>query len=108
MKAVRRKIARPTIDSKGRGLNGQYTPRQRAEMEGQVIADSYTDRRSYADPDSLLSVQEAADFLGMSPAWLYSSDVPFVRIGRRRLYRRADLVRYAEQRLCPMLGGKRV
>ena len=46
-----------------------------------------------------LSVREAADFLRMSDKWLYQSDIPFVRLGRRRLYLRASLMEYATQRL---------
>ena len=44
----------------------------------------------------LLSAKRAAAFLGgLSLSWLYTSDVPFVRIGRRRLYERQALVEYA-------------
>jgi GrpB-like predicted nucleotidyltransferase (UPF0157 family) len=39
--------------------------------------------------------------------WLYQSDIPFVRMGRRRLYFRATLLEYARQRLSnPRLGAK--
>ena len=47
----------------------------------------------------LLSVQEAADYLGMSEAWLYASGIPCVKLGRRRLYRTADLDGYANKRV---------
>jgi|SRR5580704_11504971 hypothetical protein len=109
MQAVNRKITRPTMDGKGRKLNGQYTPGQRAELEQRAIADAHTNTRSYAaDPDGLLSTQQAAILLCMSLAWLYQSDVPFVKIGSRRRYRRTDLLAYTEQRLCPTKVGKRV
>lgn len=49
--------------------------------------------------DLILSVKEAADLLRMSDKWLYQSDIPFIRLGRRRLYLRGDLVEYAMQRL---------
>lgn len=39
----------------------------------------------------LLSVREAARYLKMSEAWLYSSRIPCVKLGRRRLYRIEDL-----------------
>jgi excisionase family DNA binding protein len=39
----------------------------------------------------LFSVKEAAKYLGMSEAWLYSSGIPCVKLGRRRLYRIEDL-----------------
>lgn len=49
--------------------------------------------------DGLLSVKEAARYLGMSVAWLYASDVPCVKLGRRRLYRAVDLERFVEKRV---------
>lgn len=51
------------------------------------------------DNFALLTVREAAAFLSMSEAWLYQSDVPFVRIDRARRYRRIDLIAYTEQRM---------
>jgi hypothetical protein len=39
----------------------------------------------------LLTVKEAANFLRMSVAWLYASDIPYVKLGRRRVYRAEDL-----------------
>jgi len=48
-------------------------------------------------PQKLLTGKEAADFLGMSQAWLYQSDVPCVRLGRRRLYRHEDLQAYVSR-----------
>ena len=44
-----------------------------------------------SDTEGLLSVKQAAAWLGMSASWLAQSDVPFVRLGRRRLYRASDL-----------------
>lgn len=49
--------------------------------------------------ERLLSGKEAAKFLGMSQAWLYQSDVPFVRLGRRRLYRSSDLRSFVSRRV---------
>lgn len=49
--------------------------------------------------DSLLSVKQAAALLNMSEGWLYQSGIPYVKLGRRRLYRRIDIYRYIEQRL---------
>lgn len=54
--------------------------------------------RSNGD-DRLLSVKEASAIIGMSDKWLYQSDVPFVRMGRRRLYMASCLLEYARQRL---------
>jgi excisionase family DNA binding protein len=55
--------------------------------------------------DGLLSVKEAAHLLRMSDKWLYQSDIPFVRMGRRRLYFRASLLEYARQRLSNAQSG---
>jgi predicted DNA-binding transcriptional regulator AlpA len=49
--------------------------------------------------DRLLSGREAAKLLGMSQAWLYQSDVPHVKLGRRRLYRSADLRSFINRRV---------
>ncbi len=64
-------------------------------------------RPSTPSSDGLfLSVKEAADFLRMSDKWLYQSDIPFVRLGRRRLYLRASLIEYATQRLSNAHAGQ--
>jgi excisionase family DNA binding protein len=55
--------------------------------------------------DALLSVKEAADLLRMSDKWLYQSDIPFVRMGRRRLYFRTSLLEYARQRFSNARSG---
>jgi hypothetical protein len=49
--------------------------------------------------ERLLSGKEAATLLGMSLAWLRQSDVPCVRLGRRRLYRSVDLRTYISRRV---------
>jgi excisionase family DNA binding protein len=46
----------------------------------------------------LLSVKQAADYLGMSQAWLYESGIPCIKLGRRRLYRTEDLDAFADKR----------
>ena len=53
-----------------------------------------------------LSVKEAAALLRMSDKWLYQSDIPFFRLGRRRLYLRGSLIDYATQRLSSARIGK--
>lgn len=45
----------------------------------------------------LLNVREAAKYLGMSQAWLFASGIPFVKLGRRRLYRAEDLDAHANR-----------
>lgn len=46
-------------------------------------------------PDPILfTVKQAAKRLNMSEAWLFASDVPHVKLGRRRLYRPSDLDSY--------------
>ena len=47
----------------------------------------------------LLSVKEATSYLGMSEGWLYQSGIPFVKFGRRRLYRRTDLDQFVADHL---------
>jgi excisionase family DNA binding protein len=54
--------------------------------------------------DGLLSVKEAAAYLKMSPNWLYSSGIPFARLGRRRLYRRRDLDSFVEEHITKTLS----
>jgi predicted DNA-binding transcriptional regulator AlpA len=49
--------------------------------------------------ERLLSGREAAKLLGMSQAWLYQSDVPHVKLGRRRLYRTSDLRAFVSRRV---------
>lgn len=49
--------------------------------------------------ERLLSGREAAKLLGMSLAWLYQSEVPCVRLGRRRLYRSDDLRAFVSRRV---------
>lgn len=49
--------------------------------------------------EGLLSVPEAAAYLRMSPGWLYTSGIPFVRCGRRRRYRRDDLDQFIERHI---------
>ena len=55
------------------------------------------------NPERLLSGREAANFLGISGSLLRAlvrtGALPVVRLGRRRLYRPADLNALIEQRL---------
>lgn len=56
--------------------------------------------------ERLLSVDEAANQLGVSKSWLYQSDVPYVKLGSRKLFRPDDLARYINARVShhPGLG----
>lgn len=47
----------------------------------------------------LLNVKEAAAYLSVSTSWLYTSGIPFVKLGRRRLYRVEDLDSHVAQRV---------
>ncbi len=49
--------------------------------------------------EKLMSVEEAADYLGLSKSWIYQSDIPRVKLGRRRLYRPSDLNKYVSARV---------
>lgn len=51
------------------------------------------------EKDKLLSGKEAAAYLRMSLAWLHQSDMPYVKLGRRRLYRPADLRTFINRRV---------
>ncbi len=44
--------------------------------------------------EKLLSVQEAAECLGVSKSFMYQSDIPCAKIGRTRRYRPSDLATY--------------
>ncbi|HET9064934.1 MAG TPA: helix-turn-helix domain-containing protein [Gemmatimonadales bacterium] len=48
---------------------------------------------------AFLTVKQAARFLTMSQAWLFASDIPHVKLGRRRLYRREDLIAYVAKKV---------
>lgn len=50
-------------------------------------------------PEGLLSVKEAAAYLGVSKGWVYGSGIPFAKLGRRRLYRHTDLDCFVEDNL---------
>ncbi len=54
--------------------------------------------------ERLLSVNEAAQQLGVSKSWLYQSDVPYVKLGSRRLYRPTDVALYVNARVSHHLG----
>jgi excisionase family DNA binding protein len=56
--------------------------------------------------EKLLSVKEAASQLGVSKSWVYQSDVPYVKLGRRRLYRPSDLVRYVRARMSHRISSE--
>ena len=49
--------------------------------------------------EKLLSVKDAAVQLGVSESWLYQSDVPKVKLGRRTLFRPTDLANYVGARV---------
>jgi len=56
----------------------------------------------------LLNLHEAAALLGLPAStlhtWSWQGKVPCVRFGRRRLFCRADLVRWVELHRCPVTG----
>lgn len=47
----------------------------------------------------LLNVAKAAEYLGVSKTYMYTSGIPFVKLGSRRLYRVEDLDAYVAQRV---------
>jgi hypothetical protein len=46
--------------------------------------------------EALLSVKDAASFLCVSVSWIYQSDIPYVKLGSRRVYRPRDLAAYID------------
>ena len=79
-----------------------------AVMTGRAAASQMTrpsvtagaELRTPVTDDGLLTHGEAAQYLRVSPSWLYQSDIPFVRIGTRgRRYDRRELRQYIETHL---------
>lgn len=58
--------------------------------------------------EALLSVKDAATFLCISASWLYQSDVPYVKVGRRRRYRPGDLTAYVDSHVSHRLGTEKL
>jgi len=59
-----------------------------------------------AGSDRLMSVGDVADFLRVGRSMIYTLPIPIVRIGRRRLYHRADVLEFAAaRRIAPTLPG---
>ncbi|MFX0200147.1 MAG: helix-turn-helix domain-containing protein [Candidatus Hodarchaeota archaeon] len=54
----------------------------------------------------LLNVKETANLLRISHytlrAWIFARKIPFVRIGRRILFRRSDLEKLVEEAIQPV------
>lgn len=49
--------------------------------------------------ERLLSVKDAASLLCVSASWLYQSDIPYVKLGSRRVYRPRDLNAYVDSHI---------
>jgi len=68
---------------------------------GQGPRTSITEGDESRKPDRLLTVSEAALYLGVSKSWLYGSTMPFVQIfdqPRGRRYQRIELDAYVRSR----------
>jgi hypothetical protein len=57
--------------------------------------------------DEILSREEAAEFIRMSLSWLTHSDVPRVRLGRRTVFLKSQLIRYMESHLTHSVPARR-
>ena len=57
--------------------------------------------------DALMSVQEAAEWLGVSTGLLSRSRIPKVKLNRRTLYRPSDLRAYVNAHVSHQIGGER-
>lgn len=55
--------------------------------------------------EKLLSVRDAAAQLGVSASWVYQSDIPRARIGRRTMIRPSDLATYVDARVSHRVGA---
>ena len=53
----------------------------------------------------LMDLEEAAIFLGIPKStlhtWAWSGKVPCVRLGRRRMFRKQDIIEWVERHVCP-------
>lgn len=75
-----------------------------AERAAELVWERLRAEHAGADRgEELLDERQAAAALGISPRWLRDrrarGAVPYVKLGRRVLYRRCDLAAFAEQRL---------
>jgi excisionase family DNA binding protein len=76
-------------------------------MHGEVEIHMFEKVPPFAEP-ILLNLQQASAFLGMSKAtlhsWAWLGKIPCVRFGRKRMFRRADLVLWVETHTYPATG----
>ena len=56
--------------------------------------------------EKLLSVKEAAEQLGVSQSFVYSSDIPYAKIGRRKLFIPSDLALYVRVRRSHLIDAE--
>lgn len=69
--------------------------------------------RSVQLPEALLTVQEAADYLRLTPGALYTQryrgedpGALGIRVGKKLLYRTADIDRFLDERLAETQAGR--
>lgn len=59
----------------------------------------------------LLNIREAADFLGLSPGTLYNMvsrrRIPFIKVGARTMFKKADLDRWLEKHTVQPIDASR-
>ena len=74
------------------------------EIEMPLVEDSAAQKDKI-----LLSLDEAAEFLGIPKStlhsWSWAGRVPCVRLGRRRFFRKEDLLLWIERHVCPAKGS---
>lgn len=76
-------------------FNSKYEMREFAKMVAKELAAVWANKQ---EPDTYLTLKEAAKFLNMSESTLYKrQDIPYKKVGKRRMYSNNTLVRVYNQ-----------
>lgn len=72
----------------------------REELEGYFSTTNYLQHNDQPEPDSLLSIQQAADFLHLSVPTLYGKvhnrELPFSKRGKRLYFSKSELTEWVK------------
>ena len=92
-------IFRPMTRNEARMVAAELAPLLIKEVRRAV---KETMERDRSDNDTLLNVAEAADFLRKTPRWVqdHRDEIPSVKLGRRRVYSRNELMAYLQRGGC--------
>lgn len=76
-------------------FSSKYEMREFAKMVAKELAAVLANKQ---EPDKYLTLKEAAKFLNMSESTLYKrQDIPYKKVGKRRMYSNNTLVRVYNQ-----------